>query len=406
MAQVPAKNPETAQRESGALLEGMGVMDRTRPEYDAQGLPLGGLRLYPTLALAGTLDDNIYRADDPTADSLWTISPRLDLRSDWLKHAFQLYSQLDHYAYDSHDTETRTDWIVGGLGRLDLAPGSYGRIESSYFDTHESRTSPDLALTALSPTRYTLGHAAGTLTGQFSAFTLTGILSYDRYDFDTTKLIGGGFIDNGDRDRNVLQATGRISYALAPEQAVFVQLTYDNRDFDRLLDRNGFNRNSDGTRVDAGVSMMVTPLIRTTAYVGWLQQNYAAPLKNADGIDFNAQIDWFATELLTAHLTASRIIDDTTIAGASSVAVSRVSASADYELLRPLILQPYVRYTDENFEGITRDDKITEAGLEARYMMNNYLAAYAGFDFQQRATNVTGRDFTDHVFTLGIRGQY
>jgi hypothetical protein len=88
------------------------------------------------------------------------------------------------------------------------------------------------------------------------------------------------------------------------------------------------------------------------------------------------------------------------------VAVSRVSASADYELLRPLILQPYVRYTDEDFEGITRDDKITEAGLEARYMMNNYLAAYAGFDFQQRATNVTGRDFSDHVFTLGIRGQY
>ena len=406
MPQVPAKNPETALRESGALLEGMGVMDRARPEYDAQGLPLGGLTLFPTLAVAGTVDDNIYRAPDPTADTLWTISPRLDLRSNWLNNSFQAYSQLDHYAYDSKDTETRTDWIVGGVGRLDLAPGSYGRIESSYFDTHESRTSPDLALTALSPTRYTQGHAEGTLVGQFSAFTLSGILGYDRYDFDTTKLTGGGFIDNGDRDRDVLEATGRISYELAPEQSVFVQLTYDNRNFDRLLDRSGVNRSSDGTRVDAGISMMVTPLIRSTAYIGWLQQNYAAPLKDASGIDFNAQIDWFATQLLTAHLTATRIIDDTTIAGASSVAVSRVSASADYELLRPLILQPYVRYTDESFEGITRDDQITEAGLEARYMMNNYLAAYAGFDFQQRATNATGRDFTDHVFTLGIRGQY
>ncbi|MBN9589378.1 MAG: hypothetical protein BGN85_01925 [Alphaproteobacteria bacterium 64-11] len=406
MPQVPANNPERARRESGALLEGMGVMDRARPEYDAQGLPVGGLTLFPTLAAAGTLDDNIYRAADPTVDSLWTISPRLDLRSNWLNNAFQLYSQLDHYAYDSHDTETRTDWIVGGLGRLDLAPGSYAMVRSSYFDTHESRTSPDLSLTALSPTRYTRGHADGTLVGQFSAFTLTGMLSYDRYDFDSTKLIGGGFIDNGDRNRNALEATGRVSYELAPEQAVFVQMTYDRRDFDRQVDRNGFDRNSDGTRVDAGVSMMMTPLIRGTAYVGWLQQNYAAPLKDANGIDFNAQIDWFATELLTAHLTASRIIDDTTIAGASSVEVSRVGASADYELLRPLILQPYVRYTDENFQGITRDDQISEAGLEARYLMNNYLAAYVGFDFQNRATTATGRDFTDHVFTLGIRGQY
>jgi len=405
-AQVHARNPDTAQRESGALLEGMGVMDRTRPEYDAVGVPVGGLTLYPTLAVAGGVDDNIYRAPNPTVDSLWTVSPRLDLRSDWVANAVQLYGQLDHYAYDSHDTESRTDWIVGGLGRLDLAPGSYGRVRSSYFDTHESRTSPDLSLTALSPTRYTQAHADGTLTGQFSAFTLTGTVNYDRYDFDPTQLLGGGLVDNGDRDRNVLEVTGRASYELAPEQAVFVQLTYDNRDFDRLLDRNGYDRNSNGTRLDAGVSMMMTPLIRGTAYVGWLQQDYAAPLKDANGIDFNAQIDWFATELLTAHLTASRIIDDTTIAGASSVAVSRVGASVDYELLRPLILQPYLRYADQTFEGITRDDKITEAGLEARYLMNRNMAAYAGFAFQQRATNVIGRDFSDHVFTIGIRGQY
>lgn len=404
--QVPARNPETAQRESGALLEGMGVMDRARPEYDAAGLPVGGLTLYPTVAVGGTVDDNIYRAPDPTVDTLWTVSPRLDLRSNWLTHALQLYGQLDHYAYDSHDTETRTDWIVGGLGRLDLAPGSYGRVQASYFDTHESRTSPDLALSALSPTRYTQAHADGVLNGQFSAITLTGTLNYDRYDFDATDLLGGGLIDNGDRNRNVLEVTGRASYTLAPEQAVFVQVTYDNRDFDRTLDRNGYNRNSNGTRLDAGVSMMMTPLIRGTAYVGWLQQDYAAPLKDANGIDFNAQIDWFATQLLTAHLTASRIIDDTTLAGASSVAVSRVSASVDYELLRPLIMQPYVRYSDQDFEGIARQDKITEAGLEARYLMNNNLAAYAGFAFQQRATNATGRDFSDHIFTIGIRGQY
>jgi hypothetical protein len=406
MPQVPAVNPDRAERESGALLEGMGVMDRRRPEYDAQGLPIGGLTLFPTLAVSGTLDDNIYRAANPTADSLWTVSPRLDLRSNWPVNAVQLYGQLDHYAYDSHDTETRTDWIVGGLGRLDFAPGSFARARASYFDTHESRTSPDLALTALSPTRYVRGHADGTVTGQFSAFTLTGSLDYDRFDFDSTKLTGGGFVDNGDRDRNVMALTGRLSYELAPEQAVFVQATYDNRDFDRLLDRNGFNRNSDGMRFDAGVSMMVTPLIRGTAYIGWLEQSYAAPLKDANGIDFNAQIDWFATELLTAHLTASRIIDDTTISGASSVAVSRIGVSADYELLRPLILQPYLRYANEDFEGVARQDKLTEAGLEARYLMNRNMAAYAGFAFQQRATNVVGRDFNDHVFTIGIRGQY
>jgi hypothetical protein len=152
--------------------------------------------------------------------------------------------------------------------------------------------------------------------------------------------------------------------------------------------------------------MMVTPLVQATAYVGYLQQNYVAPLKDASGLDFSAQIDWFATQLITAHLTASRTIEDTTIAGASSVDVRAVGVSADYELLRNLILQPHFQYSDNKFDGVMRDDKITSAGLEARYLMNEYLSAYADYDYQRRATDAPGRRFIDNLFTIGLRGQY
>jgi hypothetical protein len=405
MAQVPAKKPETARQESGALLEGEGVMDRTRPEYDAAGVPLGGLTLYPTLAASVSSDDNIYRAPGATGDGIWTISPRLDLRSNWNSDALQLFGQLDHLAYMNNDTESRTNWMLGGLGRLDLAQGSFLSNESSYFDTHESRTSPDLSLLALSPTRYRHVHTEGTASGQFSVINLTGTVDYDRFDFDSTQLIGGGAIDNADRDRNVYEVTGRASYEVAPDQALFAQFTYDKRDFDSLIDRNGFDRNSDGYRVDIGASMMVTPLIRATGYVGLLQQNYTAPLRDVSTMDFNAKIDWFATELLTAHFVASRIVDDTTISGASSVDVRHVGASVDYELLRQLILQPRINYSDDKFNGVPRDDKITSAGLEVKYLLNRNFAAYAGYDFQQRDTNATGRNYSDNVFTIGLRSQ-
>jgi hypothetical protein len=405
MAQVPAKKPETARQESGALLEGEGVMDRARPEYDAAGVPLGGLTLYPTLAASVSGDDNIYRAPGATGDAIWTISPRLDLRSNWDSDAVQVFGQLDHLAYMNHDTESRTNWMLGGLGRLDLAQGSFVSNETSYFDTHESRTSPDLSLLALSPTRYRHVHTEGVASGQFSVINLTGTVDYDRFDFDSTQLVGGGAIDNADRDRNVYEITGKASYELAPEQVLFAQFTYDKRDFDSLLDRNGFDRNSDGTRIDIGASMMVTPLIRATGYVGLLQQNYTAPLRDVSTMDFNAKIDWFATELLTAHFVASRIVDDTTISGASSVDVRHVGASVDYELLRQLILQPRINYSDDKFNGVPRDDKITSAGVEAKYLLNRNFAAYIGYDFQQRATNASGRDYSDNVVTLGLRSQ-
>ncbi|HSM96181.1 MAG TPA: outer membrane beta-barrel protein [Rhizomicrobium sp.] len=406
MAQVPKQNPVSEQAESGALPEGMGVMDRTRPEYNAAGIPVGSFRLYPTLAAGFSADDNIFRATDATSDTFWTLSPRLDLRSGWLNDSLQLYAQLDHYAYNDNDKESHTNWIVGGAGKVGLAEGSYLSGDAYYYDTHESRISPDLSEAALSPTRYRRAHADATGLVTFNRLALSTTFDYDRYDFDDTKLFGGGFIDNGDRNRDVYQVTGKASYELAPNQAIFAQVTYDKRNFDRMLDRNGEDRTSDGYRVDAGAAMMVTPLVQATAYVGYLQQNYAAPLKDASGFDFNAQVDWFATQLLTLHLTASRTIEDTTIAGASSVDVRAVGASADYELLRNFILQPHVEYSDNKFDGISRDDKITSAGLEARYLMNEYLSAYAGYEYQHRASDAVGRKFSDNLFTIGVRGQY
>jgi len=405
MAQIPLPKPEEAEAQSGNLLEGQGVLDRARPEYDAAGILMGGMTLYPTLAVDVAGDDNVFRGPVASSDAIWTISPRLDLRSNWDTNALQLFGQMDHLEYQRLGNETRTNWMLGGAGRLDFSPGSFLSNQTSYFDTHEARTSPDLSLLALSPTRYRRVHTDGDLSGQFSRFNLSAAVSYDRFDFDSTQLVGGGLIDNSDRDRNVFQMTGKVAYELAPEQSVFAQVTYDRRDFDRLLDRNGFNRNSDGYRFDFGTAIMLTPLIQATAYAGLLQQNYVAPLRDVTTMDFNVKLDWFATELVTAHLVASRIIDDTTVSGASSADVRRIGASVDYELLRNLILQPHFDYFDSKFNGITRDDRTTSGGIEAQYLMNNYLALYTGYTYQQRATNAAGRDYTDNVVTLGIRGQ-
>lgn len=405
MAQVPAQNPESEQLESGALLEGMGVMDRARPEYNAVGVPVGGFSLYPSLATGFSFDDNIYRATDATSDTFWTISPRLDLRSNWLNDSLQAFTQLDHYAYDSHGSESHTNWIVGSAGKLGFGPGSFLSARAFYYDTHESRISPDLSEQAVSPTRYRQGHVDTTGQVTFSRLSLSGTFNFDRFDYDDTRLSDGGLLDNGDRDRNDYEFTGRASYELAPNQSLFVQATYDKRDFDRLFDRDGFDRSSDGYRIDAGAAMMVTPLIQATVYAGYLQQNYVAPLKDASGVDFFAQVDWFATDTFTAHLSASRTLSDTIVNGASTIDVRAISASGDYELLRNVILQGKVSYSDNRFDGIPRDDKITSLGLEGKYLLNEYVSAYAGYEFQKRSTNAFGRAFNDNILTIGLRGQ-
>lgn len=392
---------------TGALAEGMGVLDRARPDYDAQGVPIGSFLLYPTLAADLSSDDNIHRAaQGAIGDQFWTISPRLDLRSQWSQDIAQLYAQLDDYQYDSHDTESRTNWIVGGRGDVAVADGTAVNFAASYLGTHESRSSPDISSQALNPTAYALTHAEAAIVNQPGPLGLSAGVSFDRYDYDPTNLIGGGTLDNADRDADLVEMFGKVSYEFNPGSLVFVRASYDMRAYDLRFDNNGFDHSSNGYRLDAGAQMMFTPLVKGTAYLGYLQQNFNAPLSDVSGLDFGAQIDWYVTELVTLHFTAARLLTDTTIAGASSEDERSGRASFDYELLRDLILQGNAGYEDDIFDGATRQDHIVTAGFGVKYLLNRHVNLYADYTHAERDSNAAGNDFADNLVTAGIKFQY
>jgi hypothetical protein len=222
------------------MADEMGVMERARPDYDAKGLPLGGFRLYPTLDLGVTGDTNIYRTDNNEAgDAYFTIAPNLDLRSDWNNNLVEVTAAVAHYRYAENDRESHTDWNVGGHGRLDILRGTTADGEVDYVSTHEQRWSPDEPNSAAEPTHYSDMHAEGAFThdaGQL-AFTLGG--TFDRFDYDATPLVGGGVLNNNDRDAKKYALRGRVSLELSDGYSFFVRGTYNARAFDLQRDRNG-----------------------------------------------------------------------------------------------------------------------------------------------------------------------
>ena len=398
-----ASKPELA----GALPEGIGVLDRARPEYDAAGLAVGTFILYPTVAAGFSVDDNVYRTTSAaTADLFWTISPRLDLRSQWARDRLQVYAQLDDYRYDSYGTENRTNWVAGGGGDVLVGPATTVNINASYLGTHESRTSPDISVQALSPTAYRQFHSDATILNQPASLGLSAGLTFDRYDYDATLLRGGGLLGNADRDSNVLEAFGKASYEFGGGRSVFARASYNVRDFDQTFDRNGFNHNSNGYRIDTGVQAMFSPLIKGTLFVGYLQQNFKAPLNNVSGIDFGSEIDWYVTELVTVHLSTARILTNTTLAGASSEDERSIHASFDYELLRNVIVQGSLGYENDIFDGIARRDHTITAGIETKYLITQQMSLYAGFTHAGRDSNFGAANFSDDIGTAGIRLQY
>lgn len=383
--------------------EPVGVMDRPRPAYDAKGLPLGGFRLRPALDVGASHDDNVYRTSAAkVGDVFYTISPSFDLKSQWSRNLLELTGGLTRYQYNTRTSENRNDWYVGGNGRLDIARETAFSGEVSYNVLHEPRYSPDQPGGAAVPTQYAILRGGFTLSQQPNRFGYSLSGTYNRYRYDPTPLVGGGLFDNSARNRVQVRAAAAASVQFAPGTALFLRGSYDTRRFDTA---SGRARNSTGYRADVGAQMFLTHLVQGEIFIGFARQQYRAPFKSLSAVDYGAKLTWYATPLMTFHLNAARRFTDTTITGASVSDDQSLGLSLDYELLRDLILQARLDAVDSRFVGTPRRDKLFDAGLTAKYLINRYMSANAGYTWQRRTSTEPGQGFTDDLLQAGLHFQ-
>lgn len=400
---------------SGVLLFGVdgqdyalaqGVNNRSRPDYDPKGMPLGAFRLFPTADLHFSVDDNVYRTQtNEISDELFIIDSTLALRSQWSVHMLDLFAGLTDYEYTTVKSEDHFDWNVGGRGRLDIVRGSNIVANALYRSTHELRTSPDQSALAEKPTPYSLNHVDVTILHQPNRFGISAGATLDGYDYQATPLIDGTSLSNEDRDHTQSQIWGKLAYEFSPGYAAFLRTAYVSDRFEEDIDRSGVDREYNGYTIDAGLDLLVTNLITGQVFAGYLNQDYVAPLEDIKGFNFGAVLEWYTTPLLTLRLTASRVPAATTIANASAQDNRNFGAGFDYEFRPNILVQGDVQYTKAVFEGAGRDDKLTSGRIGLRYLMNPYMSADARYEFSTRDSTVFGQGFNDNMIMIGLRLQ-
>lgn len=390
----------------GMTEQDLGVMNRQRPEYDAKGIPMGGFRLFPTMGVSANYDDNVFRQPSAQSDWYFEETPEVRLVSQWGRHFLELYAGADNYNYSQFSHLNLTDWTAGLDGRYDISRAANLTASGYYGEYHESLDSPNTLGFQESPNRYNKAHGDVTGTYQPNRLGIGFGGSVDRYDWKSTPLIGGGTLFNSDRNESEYQAYAKVFYDFSPGYSGFLKGLYDDRHFDHFFDRSGLHRSSDGYRLDAGLDMQITHLLSGEVYVGYLNQRYAKdvpiPLPSISGLDYGANLTWYADQRLTVHLTGARTISDVTISGVSATEDANVKLSADYEFRYNIIVQPYVGYTNSKFVGTTRSDDDPYAGISVSYLMNRYMSLDAGYRFSQRSSNTPGINFSDNTVSLGL----
>jgi hypothetical protein len=435
------------------------VLSRPRPEFDARGVRVGSFMLFPQITAGVAYQDNVFNEPELAGfvadeDFIFTLTPSLTINSDWGRHALNFFAQSKSYFYQDFSSEDRTDWKVGGSGRIDIFGGTNLTIDGVYEEVSEPRgTDPASTVFAFDLTEYsrwgvggTLNHVGGRFRGALGA-------RYDEYDFDDVRAVAAvpGFTspfcpngtivsvlqgagtkvcNNDDRDRAVFEAFVKGGFELTPGYAVFLRGKYNDRDFTSSnpwnfgggqplgLEVSDANRNHDSTGwgVDLGVDFELARLLVGEAFIGYAEQDYdrhpflvapAATFADTDSFTFGVDLQWYASMLTTVSFNASRKIEDSqdVLTGASGFISDRYGVRVDHELMRNVVVYGKVGFGQDEYQQAIREDDLLTGGLGAIFLVNNNLHVTASYDYIDRDSNLAVFDYDNNVFQLTLTGK-
>lgn len=388
---------------------GQTVAERPHPDYDPLGERIGSFILYPNLTVGEAFNSNILGTKtNPLSDFITAIQPSVDLKSDWNNNALNFHADDSLQKYAEHPNQDYNDYSLSSDGRLDVLRDTqlFGGI--GYSVRHEPVFSPNNpgvitpTLQTVIPEQYSDLAANAAIQKTFNRLSIRLDANYDKFDFADVTSVTGVPVEMHLENYAQELLTFKTSYEIAPLRQVYLVGTYDWRNYEFPVDLTGVNRTSQGYTAAAGFSYDLTGITFLDLYAGYLRQNYIAPLPSASGPTGGAKFTWNVTRLTTVTATAARGVAETILPGASSYLATTAQLRVDHELLRNLILDGYVGYEGDQFQGVSRTDKYYSAGLSAKYLINRHFWVSLGYTYLTRDSTDSAVDFNQSIVLLSF----
>ena len=384
------------------------VQERSRPEYQAAGLQIGGFSAYPKLTVGVERDDNVNAtATNTDEDTIYVVEPELVIERTTADSQLQAFIRGSRRMNDDFVKETTTDYQGGLSGYYDVGGGIRLTGGGDYGRYTEPRTSTLSPGGTVKPVEYKLQQANLGLSWTMDRLRLTGQAERQEYNFHDGRTAADAEVDQDFRDREIITYSARAEFALTPNTSIFLVSAFDDRQYDRQPPAVALNRGSKGKNIAVGGAFDFSALARGEIQLGYVEQDYAN-LPDIEGMTGKAVLEWFPTDLTTLTLTGSRDVRDATIAGAGGFLAGNYGLQLDQELLSNLILTARVGYGLDQYKGVDRKDERTSAYLGANYLLNRNVGFTLAYDYlkQESSGAAVGPEFEDNRVSLSSSLQF
>lgn len=374
------------------------VTERAQPEYDPAPIRAGSFTISSSVLAAAEYNDNVFAsANNTVEDTIIRIRPQVTASSNWSVHALSVGAVVDHREYTSEDAETATDYSLFANGRLDATRN----ISLTGNVSGGQSTEP----------RYEPGSQGGPEPAQNRFVTADAGVS-----FRSDRLLLQGSVGTRDNnyqsiynERDVVETfvSGRVSYAISPDIAVFGDVRLTDYDYDRSI----INRNGSQTSYRIGANFELSAPFRGEFAIGQVTDERDAPgAADVESLSLDASVQWFPTQLTTVTFGAFAGITDPGVIEALSADTQSYSLRVDHELLRNLLLFGQFGFGNYKYNaapGFTlfdRKDEFTDASVGAAYKLNRHAHIEVSYRMHSVDTSgVTSYDVDQNVISVGLR---
>lgn len=385
------------------------VARRPRLDYESYGLSLDpvdrGARTtgsspvysFSRLEVETGHDSNVRRAASGGSSSLFTVTkPGVSLNWDGENHQSMIVGQAAIGRYRSGGDDGYEDLELEARSRLEVDEDLDLALHAGASRLHIQRGS-DLDLGSSFGTQTYRAYEAG---AQIQSTILphnpiVGTLESTWYQFDD---VDG--VDRSGLDRWLGVGSARIGFARAGEVSFFVQPGIQRVDYSE--DSSG---NPDSTRVDlaVGATYIGGSVSQVTGFVGGSRRSYDRSDTSAELsalVGLNAM--WNATDLMTINGKFSLSNEDSELSEASSVTTTKLGLGVDYEILDNVIFGGDVQLTDNRYDGAVDDERLLEAGVDVRYLLNEYAYIGAGLRREDQSSNASASEYQATIASLRL----
>lgn len=384
--------------------DNLAVRDRPQPEYDPVPYRIDGAEIMPSISIDTLYDSNIFAVRDASDDLIVRIRPKVTASAQLGSFNIATAAEVDRRQYLSTDSQSTTDYTLGLRGRWDVSRDGQIYVGTRNGQATEDRTDPASPLNLQKPVQYRYASAFLGAAQSFNRLRIAGRVGVETRNYEDGRDGLDILVDQDFRNRTVFTSDLAAEFAISPDTSVFINGKVNRRDYttQALLEPS---RDSKGYEITAGTSFQLSKLIRSEIGIGYFRQNFEdAGFEDVDGFAARAKLEYFVTPLVTLTARGNRGVEESSTLGSGAYVATSFSLTADYELLRNLIISASAGYERDRFQDIDRRYNITSAAMRAEWRLAPRYALHAQYDFREQDASGTfpGREFSRHRFLAGI----